>query len=108
MIAIFRYQHMRQQPCSGHAPLDRTIRSRLLQNPIASCAAAFWTHDTDHLKLRWHVLQNLRHIFTQRAETTAAIRTYVMLGGMCLGFSRKMPWQRTARSLAPTGFGLWC
>ncbi len=67
MIGILRYQHMRQQPRSGQATINRPARRWRLHDLGTTSAAQLRPHCADHFKARRNVFQRFRHVFSQMA-----------------------------------------
>ena len=74
MIAVFRHQHMRQKPGTGHATMDWQARCGRLRDPFAAPARQLRPHMPDDAERARHVVQHLGDVLAERAERTAAFR----------------------------------
>ena len=101
VIAIFRDQHMRQQPRPRNAALDGTARRFGLHDPFAARAGQLRSHLPDHFESRRHVLQNFRNVFAQRFQRAAAVRTSFLLWRIFPHLARQVLGQRPFVLLSP-------
>ncbi len=100
VIGILRHQHMRQQPRSGQATIDRAARRRLLHDAVAAAAAQLRPHLADHLEVRRHVLEHLGDVFAELPQRAAAIGAGFLLRRDGSDFARQVLGQRPPRRLA--------
>jgi hypothetical protein len=87
---------MRQQTRSGKIALDRPRWRRCFDDSIAVCAGELRPQVADDLEALRNILELLRDVVTEVAQTTTAIRTAIAVGLVHLFFALKMFRQRLA------------
>jgi len=92
MIAIFRDQHVGQQPWACDTPLERPARRGGLYDAAATGTSQLRANLTDHFDSLRHILQDFRDIFSQRFPAT--VRTRFLLRRVGLYFPPQMRGQR--------------
>ena len=75
MARILGDQHVRQEPRSRPAALDRQRRHRRLVHALAGAAGEAGTDVPDHLEPRRLVVENFRDVLTDDVQLAAARRT---------------------------------
>src|SRR5512132_3231741 len=75
MVRILGDQHVRQEPRTRPAALDRQRRHRSLVHALAGAAGEAGTDVPDHLEPRRLVLENFRDVLTDDVQLAAARRT---------------------------------
>ena len=75
MVRILGDQHVRQEPRTRPAALDRQRRHRRLVHALAGAAGEAGTDVPDHLEPRRLVVENFRDVLTDDVQLAAARRT---------------------------------
>jgi hypothetical protein len=90
VIAVFRDQHMRQQPPAR----QRRARSDGSAPPLTRCVhnkrCQFRSNLPNHLEPRRHVLQYLQDVFAEMLQLAAAVRASGLLRRILSHFARQM------------------
>ena len=92
---------MRQQTGARQAVIDRPRRSRCFHHLFASRAGELRPHMLNHLVGSRNAFQLLGYIFAELTQRATTIRTAGVCGKMRDDFTRKILWQRLARSTRP-------
>ncbi len=74
MVAVFRHQHVRQQPGTGASARHRQAGRRRLGDRLAGPAGQFRPLMPDHPERTRHVVEDLGHVGAERAQRAAAGR----------------------------------
>jgi hypothetical protein len=90
MVGEFRDQHVRQPARPGQPLGDGLARRRHLDDPVAPAAGALRAHMTDDPEAGGDILQEFRHVFTERLKRAAAVRTGRRVRCMDVGLPRQV------------------
>src|SRR5690606_9190396 len=72
MVAVLRYQHVREQARTGKPARNRSLRRGTLSDAATLCASELRPNMADHLEVRGHVLKHFADILAETLELTAA------------------------------------
>ena len=75
MISVFRDQHMRQQSWCRQATPNGQARDLGLRDGLAVAAGQFRPHVADDTEAGRRVVQYFGHVFAERTQRAAAVRT---------------------------------
>jgi len=78
MVRILADQHVRQKSGTGGTFVDRAMRRGFLYDSRTAGATQFRPHSADHFETSRYVFQNLREVFPERTQFTAAVRASVL------------------------------
>src|SRR5512147_790471 len=106
MVRIFGDQHVRQQPRTRPAALDRQRRHRGLVHALACAAGEAGADVADHLEPRRLIVENFRDVLTDDVQLAAARRTAAASRFMPALLPRQMTGQWPPATFLP-GIGCW-
>jgi hypothetical protein len=85
---------MREKTRADEPTIDGSLWRRSFKDHIALRAAQLRPNMTDYLEACGHILQHLRHIFTQLAQCATTLSAGICFGHVHMSFAWKMLWQR--------------
>ena len=73
MVGVLGHEHVREQPGTGSAALDRHGRQRHLYDALARAAAEAWADVAHHPERGRHIVELLGHVLTHAPHGAAAV-----------------------------------